>query len=57
LDIGIVEIARELQPDLLEDPEISARDGGAGTLERVERCVQLGGQPSDWRLGLKEAAA
>jgi hypothetical protein len=28
-----VEVAGELEPDLLEHPEVAARDGVAGTLE------------------------
>ena len=54
---ALVEIARELQADLLEHPQVPARDGGAGTLERVERRVQLGRQAPDSRLGLEEAVA
>ena len=50
---GLVEIARELEPDLLEHLQVPARDGVAGTLERVERRVQLGRQAPDPRLGWK----
>ena len=54
---ALVEVARELEPDLLEHPQVPARDGGASSLERVERRVQLGRQAPDSRLGLEEAVA
>ena len=54
---ALVEVARELEPDLLEHPQVPSRDGGAGTLERVERRVQLGRQTPDSRLRLEEAVA
>ena len=52
-----MQIARELQPNLLEHPQVPARHGGAGPLESVERRVQFGGQAPDSRLALEEAAA
>jgi hypothetical protein len=52
-----VEVARELEPDLLEDPQVPARDGGAGTFERIERRVQCTRQAPDPRLALEEATA
>jgi hypothetical protein len=39
---ALVQVTRELEPDLLEHPQVPARDGCAGALERVERRVQLG---------------
>ena len=51
------EIARELQPNLLEDPQVPARHGRARALESFERGVQFGGQSPHSRLALEEAAA
>jgi hypothetical protein len=52
-----VEIACELEPDLLEHLQVPASDGVAGILERVERRVQGSRQAPDPRLGLEKAAA
>ena len=54
---AVVEIAGELEPDLLEDLEVAARNSVAGELERVERCVELMREAADPRLALEEAAA
>ena len=53
---GTFEVARELEPDLLEHLEVPARDALARALEGVERRVQLGGQAPEPRVGLEEAA-
>ena len=54
---ALVEVARELHPDLLEHLQVPVCDGVAGALERIERRVQLGRQSPDPRLPLEEAAA
>ena len=53
----LVEVTRELQADLLEHPQVPVRDGGARTLERIERRVQCTRQAPDPRLALEEAVA
>ena len=52
-----MQVARELEPDLLEHLEVPARHALAGALEGVERRVQLSGQASDPRVGLEQAAS
>ena len=53
---ALVKKARELEADLLEHLQVSARDGVARTLERIERRVQRGRQTPDPRVALEEAA-
>ena len=54
---ALLEVARELEPDLLEHLEVPARDALAGAFERVERRVQLVSQAPDPRAGLEQATA
>ena len=54
---ALLEVAGELEPDLLEHLPISACDRSARKLERVKRSVQLGRQATDTRFALEEAAA
>ena len=52
-----VEVASELEADLLEHLQVAARDGVARQLDGVERRVQLCRQAPQARLALKEPAA
>ena len=54
---ALVQVARELEPDLLEDLQVPARDRLAGSPERVEGRVQCAGQTAEPRLALEEALA
>ena len=54
---ALVQVARELEPDLLEDLQVPARHGVAGPLEGVERRVQRAGQAAEPGLALEEAPA
>ena len=54
---ALVQVARELEADLLEDLQVSACHGVAGALEGVERRVQCAGQAAEPGLALEEAPA
>src|SRR5688572_29400483 len=49
-----MEVARELEADLLEDLPVAPGDGVAGALECIERSVQLSCQTPEARVRLKE---
>jgi hypothetical protein len=55
--VGFVQVAREVHADLGEDLAVAVGHGVAGTLEGIERGVQVGHQAPQPRLALEEPPA
>ena len=54
---ALLQVARELQPDLVEDLAVPAGNGVACQLERVERRVQFRDHPAETGVALEQPAA